>query len=978
LPVITCSSTESSVSFAWQEIAGATGYMVNGVFQNETSYDVTGLQPNEAITVMVEAVSGNACGNSFEQSGCTAQDCPTIVLQLEEVAPLCQYGSSISLQANEQGGQWSGPGITDSSSGIFNPAFANEGVNTVEYILSNGSCSYSESIEIEVESALDLPVITCSSTESSVSFAWQEIAGATGYMVNGVFQNETSYDVIGLQPNEATTVMVEAVNGNACGNSFEQSGCAAESCPTIVLQIEEVAPLCETIGNISLLASESGGEWSGSGITDSDSGTFNPSLANTGMNTIVYTLSNGSCEYSESIEIEVYEALSTPEVICNSTVSEVNFSWEEVEGATGYLVNGVLQNETSYVANNLQPNQEVNVTVEAVSGNACANSIATSDCLTEDCANVSLLINDVPSICGNEIPNDFIQLEVDIEGTSLQGTWSGAGVVDPVNGLFDPSQGFGLYDIAYTITDNACEFSESITIQIQEPLEIEITQLGVLDCSSNLPILVCDAQADLIYSWTTSTGEILSDSQIEATEEGTYNLLVTNPISGCTATSDITVLDESEAPQISLSTLDNLITCTNVEVLLDAIGSQAGVNTTYQWFGPSGELPVGNIPTQQLVTESGDYTLVVADLANSCTSTASLTVVENTELPTVDAGEPQMIGCNEEEKTLTGFASADANLLNWIDANGEVLPSTLLLDNNTSTTIDEPGIYTLQAINTATGCTSEDQVLVTVNENVPSAILAEIEQPSCEGEQDAVIEIASVQGGTAPYEYSLNEGSFTETMLYPYLTPGNYMLEVKDADGCTYEEEVLIAETEEVMVAIGMDEVLTLGESQMIHLYTNLEETDIDTVIWSCEELLECMDDDCMLVKVSPQNSTEVYATIIKKAGCVGEASIRLTVEKPRDVYIPNAFSPNGDDVNDVFYLQGKKEVVSVNRLQIFNRWGALIFNATDFDLNDSTKGWDGTLNGKPMNPDVFVYQAEVEFIDGEVLLLSGDVTLMR
>jgi gliding motility-associated-like protein len=119
--------------------------------------------------------------------------------------------------------------------------------------------------------------------------------------------------------------------------------------------------------------------------------------------------------------------------------------------------------------------------------------------------------------------------------------------------------------------------------------------------------------------------------------------------------------------------------------------------------------------------------------------------------------------------------------------------------------------------------------------------------------------------------------------------------------------------------------------------------------------------------------------TVIDTSGCSITARIILRVDKTREVYIPNAFSPNGDGTNDrIMIFANAEKIIQVNTFRIFDRWGEIVFEANDFQPNDPKKGWDGFLNGEKLNPAVFVYFAEIEFIDGVTILYKGDVTLMQ
>lgn len=100
------------------------------------------------------------------------------------------------------------------------------------------------------------------------------------------------------------------------------------------------------------------------------------------------------------------------------------------------------------------------------------------------------------------------------------------------------------------------------------------------------------------------------------------------------------------------------------------------------------------------------------------------------------------------------------------------------------------------------------------------------------------------------------------------------------------------------------------------------------------------------------------------------------------DVYIPNVFTPNNDGKNDYFTVYGGVNVKRINNLKIFDRWGEMVFDKDNFPPNLEIEGWDGSIkhkdNSTPFNTAVFVYSAEVEFINGEKETFKGDVTLIR
>ena len=112
--------------------------------------------------------------------------------------------------------------------------------------------------------------------------------------------------------------------------------------------------------------------------------------------------------------------------------------------------------------------------------------------------------------------------------------------------------------------------------------------------------------------------------------------------------------------------------------------------------------------------------------------------------------------------------------------------------------------------------------------------------------------------------------------------------------------------------------------------------------------------------------------------GCSATDQVSIVVDKVRDVYFPNAFSPNDDGINDLFFIGAGKSVSQITSLQIFSRWGELVFDGKNMSPNDPLPGWDGKFNGQKMDTGVFLWEAEIEFIDGELISFNGDLVLIE
>ncbi|NNC94931.1 MAG: gliding motility-associated C-terminal domain-containing protein, partial [Chitinophagales bacterium] len=107
--------------------------------------------------------------------------------------------------------------------------------------------------------------------------------------------------------------------------------------------------------------------------------------------------------------------------------------------------------------------------------------------------------------------------------------------------------------------------------------------------------------------------------------------------------------------------------------------------------------------------------------------------------------------------------------------------------------------------------------------------------------------------------------------------------------------------------------------------------------------------------------------------GCEASSQIESidVKEFDDDIFVPSAFSPNDDNLNDKFYIVSKN--VASAYFAIYNRWGERVF-----ETNDLSRGWDGTHKGELLNPDVFVYYLKGVFYDGESFLKKGNITLIK
>lgn len=120
----------------------------------------------------------------------------------------------------------------------------------------------------------------------------------------------------------------------------------------------------------------------------------------------------------------------------------------------------------------------------------------------------------------------------------------------------------------------------------------------------------------------------------------------------------------------------------------------------------------------------------------------------------------------------------------------------------------------------------------------------------------------------------------------------------------------------------------------------------------------------------------EYVLTLEDEIGCISEKAIQVPSEDC-PLYIPNAFSPNGDGVNDVFKITPHPSFNGiVSALNIYSKWGALVYQAKNLDFSNSA--WDGRLNNRFLDSDIYIYVLEITRPDGDLELINGDVTVLR
>ncbi len=280
------------------------------------------------------------------------------------------------------------------------------------------------------------------------------------------------------------------------------------------------------------------------------------------------------------------------------------------------------------------------------------------------------------------------------------------------------------------------------------------------------------------------------------------------------------------------------------------------------------------------------------------------------------------------------------------------------------------GLYAV-TVTDQNGCTVEDNITL----QAPSEIqyMLELQPIQCYGQSNGTLTLTSVSGGVPPLTTAMNGGPFTSSLQYPGLGPAQYLLEIMDLNGCGSTETITFAEPAPWSVQLGPDTLMAYGSFLTLNAFiTGFPQGDIQ-LNWSDGQC-----DGCLSRTIETLSDITYTVTVTDEKGCIATDQIILDVFINRDIYIPNVFSPNGDFINDYFTVSAASGLLEIESLTVWDRWGNLVFQAFHIPPGDPVYAWDGRMNGRLLNPGLYVYKAEVIFQDGRKDIRFGDVTLIR
>lgn len=462
----------------------------------------------------------------------------------------------------------------------------------------------------------------------------------------------------------------------------------------------------------------------------------------------------------------------------------------------------------------------------------------------------------------------------------------------------------------------------------------------------------------LAYSWQPTHGlsDPFSPNPIAIPDSTTQYIITITDTTGCQKTDSI-IVTIFQLPVIDAGN-DTLI-CYGRAVMLGGNPTARGgsSNTFHYSWTPNTALSAPNDPNPIAnPTQTTTYYLTVTD-GNYCIQTDSVIISINPQI-SIDAGRDTVI-CWKEPIQLGGqpTASGGNNTFTYLWA-----PATGLNDPTSSNPIATPDSTTryLLTITDGIGCPKVDTVVVTVKYLVAPTISIQGPTEFCFG--DSVILTSSFAD-----HYIWNTGDTTQSIVVS--SPGVYTVTTSQYCGDTVSAPTLITVWSNPEANFGWDRDTVFA--QVAVQFRDSSYADITRWFWDFGDGKGQSLEQNPLYTYTEADTYSVRLIVQNEHGCADTIIKRVPVLELPNLWVPSAFTPNGDGINDDFMVVGTG--IIEYELMVFDRWGILLYTSTDL-----SNRWDGRKGGTDCSEGVYVYRIKAKNIREKVFNLVGTITLIR
>ena len=676
---------------------------------------------------------------------------------------------------------------------------------------------------------------------------------------------------------------------------------------------------------------------------------------NPGGTLITYTLPTG-CSITDSVTVfPLPPAITGPSVVC--VASSITLSDASVGGTWSDAPAGIAS---------------INSVTGILTG-VSAGTVLVTYTSNQGCTVTTIItVNPIPApITGiDRVCNGF---STALHDASTGGVWSVSDTtIDTVSGTgvvtgLSP----GNDTIFYTFPITGCNVPLTFTVN-PIPVITVIVSPNATICIGGSATLLASGAATAggtagTYVWTPPTGlSATIGNPVTASPIVTTTYTVTGTTQwGCSSDTTVTVHVDSMLLHIHISGKDSI--CAGDADTLIASGYTGSL---FAWTPAVGLSCLVCDTTISRVINTTTYTATAIDTLG-CKYTASFTVSVN-PLPTIKVTPNPTIVCQGSSTQLTATGAATYT---WF-------PNAFLsCDNCPNPIASDTQNLVYNVIGTSVyGC--RDSVSVPVSVLDTTRLTISNDTIICLGQSAQLIATSTSVDGSHPefYSWSPTTGLSDPNSPIPVATPDTttqYSVTIKENYCFTRVENVTVYVEPQPTIVISTS-ATNVSAGSTVQLSASIaNEVLVNNYIWTPSAGLSC--DRCFAPIATPTVTTTYTFTATSNYGCTSNADVTVTTFCDQSqVFIPNTFTPNGDGVNDRFYISAHG-VSLIVRLSVYNRWGELVFQSLNSQPNEPGAGWDGTYKGQVLEPDVFVYVAEVICDLGQQpFSFKGDVSIVR
>jgi len=365
-------------------------------------------------------------------------------------------------------------------------------------------------------------------------------------------------------------------------------------------------------------------------------------------------------------------------------------------------------------------------------------------------------------------------------------------------------------------------------------------------------------------------------------------------------------------------------------------------------------------------TRAGDYVLTfTVTTQHNCVVVVTKNITIH-PLPVPNASPKTATIC---EQTTIQLLANDGTKYTWTPAEG------IISGANTATPVVSPANTTKYYVTVTNQfeCVQTDSVIITVDKRV--RLTHSDNKVICIG-QSVQLQAA---GNTNQFVWSPATGLNNAAIGNPIATPTQtttYSVTGVSQNVCPNETgHVLVVVGNYPTVDLGNDIVITAGQQ---HTFNPIVSADVEKYVWQPITGLSCT--TCARPNFVADQDITYSLTVTNQYNCstTDEVNVKVLCNKGT-IYVPNAFTPNGDGKNDIFYIGKSFGVQEIKSFNIFNRWGQLVFSRKNIQANEPGSGWDGRVKGQMVETTtVFVYTIEAICNEGLPVVIKGTVTLVK